>query len=128
MAGANIPPRITVEGVAHRVSERTYEPNDKYPTARTVADVVVLTTGGGFAEVRVPSEKLDDCPEQGERVELHCDLYTFLRTNESSGRPYVETLIRLAERRTLPSLAVVPDYSATDVAADQAAYAASDTA
>jgi hypothetical protein len=108
MAGTNIPARATIDGVVHRVDPRELAATDTLP-ARTVADVLVLTDGGGFASVYVPDAK-GGCPGQGERVSLTCDISVWNRNRRDGNGTYPQLYIKFAQQNAVPSLAAVPAY------------------
>src|SRR4051794_34138308 len=83
----DIAPRFTIEGTAHRVSKKTLPASDDASQpARTVANVVVLTSGGGFAEVYIDEANLAACPVQGDDVCWLVDVNVWNRTSQSGNR------------------------------------------
>ncbi|MDX6273030.1 MAG: hypothetical protein QOJ92_240 [Frankiales bacterium] len=87
MAGPNIAPRFAVQGIAQRVERRTIPATDTLP-AREVANVVVLTTGGGFAEVYFPTEALAYLPVQGEEIAYEVEVAIWNRTRRDGQGTY----------------------------------------
>lgn len=71
----DIAPRFTVEGTAHRVTKRTLPASeDGSRPARTVANVIVLTSGGGFAEIEFDEANLASCPAVGQVICWYADV------------------------------------------------------
>ena len=106
MAGT-IAPRMKVEGTAHRVEKRTLAATDTHQ-ARTVANVVVLTDGGGFIEVYIDSEKMVDCPDQGARLAWLCDVGLWNRQRRDGAGTYATLHVKLVES----VLAATADHAA----------------
>lgn len=97
MAGTNIPARATITGSVHRVTpSATAARDDRAP--QPVANVVVLTDGGGFCEVYLDPEKVAaGCtPKVGDRVLWVCDVDTWTRTNQQGNR-YTRLFVKLAD-------------------------------
>lgn len=113
MAGNNIPPRMTITGTAHRVTPSVSKAREDRP-AQPVANVVVLTDGGGFADVYLdPEHVAAGCtPKQGDRILWTCDVDLWTRTGSQSGTWYSTLFVRLIDaydvgQHTAPSLAAV---------------------
>src|SRR4051812_46116179 len=84
---SDIAPRFTIEGTAHRVTKKTLPASQDGSTpARTVANVIVLTSGGGFAEVYMAEEDLAACPVQGADVCWLTDVSVWNRSTASGSR------------------------------------------
>lgn len=95
MAGT-IAPRMTVSGIAHKVTTRDIQGTET-TQARKVADVVVLTDGGGFAEVYIDSTMLSDLPGQGERVLWSVDVALWNRRRRDGNGTYATLFTKLIE-------------------------------
>lgn len=93
MAGANIAPRFQVEGIAHRVDAKTLSATDTLP-ARDVANVMILTDGGGFAELYIGPEDMAACPVAGQRVRYSCDVSIWNRKTQDGSRTYPVLMVR----------------------------------
>jgi hypothetical protein len=77
-----IDPRIVVVGTVHRVTPKTFEATSDR-SARTIADVCILTDGGGLIEVRLEDPSTVDKPEVGKRVAWAADVSVFSPRNGS---------------------------------------------
>jgi len=75
----DIAPRMTISGTAHRVTEGNTTATESSP-ARPCGNVVVLTDGGGFAEVYVDPDHITSLPKQGDRVLWTVDVSVWNKT------------------------------------------------
>ena len=91
----DIAPRMTISGTAHRVTEGNTTATESSP-ARPCGNVVVLTDGGGFAEVYLDPDQVKHLPKQGERVLWTCDVSVWNKTL-TNGQRFGILRARLAE-------------------------------
>ena len=93
---ATIAPRLALYGLVHRIDNRRTSPDDD-GVVREARSVVVLSDGGGFAEVYVGPDDIAAVPRVGEPVAWVCDVSVWNRRTRDGERTYATLSFRFVQ-------------------------------